>query len=109
MMPENESYYGQWPKCGEIDIMEVHGSALDTSYSTLHFGEPHTQKQGSYTLPAGAANFGEGFHVFACEWDPGEFRFYVDDVLTYTVNDWFTQKPGFERSLILRLMTSRFT
>lgn len=95
MMPENESYYGQWPKCGEIDIMEVHGSALDTSYSTLHFGEPHTQKQGSYTLPAGAANFGEGFHVFACEWDPGEFRFYVDDVLTYTVNDWFTQKPGF--------------
>ena len=43
MMPENESYYGQWPKCGEIDIMEVHGSALDTSYSTLHFGEPHRQ------------------------------------------------------------------
>ena len=95
MMPENESYYGQWPKCGEIDIMEVHGSALDTSYSTLHFGEPHTQKQGSYTLPAGQANFGEDFHVFACEWDPGEFRFYVDDVLAYTVNDWFTKKEGF--------------
>ncbi len=95
MMPTDESFYGQWPKCGEIDIMEVHGSALDTSYGTLHFGEPHTQKQGSYTLPDGQENFGEAFHVFACEWDPGEFRFYVDDHLFYTVNDWFTKKPGF--------------
>ncbi len=95
MMPEDESYYGQWPKCGEIDVMEVHGSALSTTYGTLHFGEPHTQKQGSYTLPEGQTNFGEDFHVFACEWDPDEFRFYVDDILFYTVNDWFTQKPGF--------------
>ena len=95
MMPTDESFYGQWPKCGEIDIMEVHGSALSTSYGTLHFGEPHTQKQGSYTLPDGQKNFGEEFHVFACEWDPGEFRFYVDGHLFYTVNDWFTKKPGF--------------
>ncbi len=95
MMPEDEGYYGQWPKCGEIDVMEVHGSALSTTYGTLHFGEPHTQKQGSYTLPEGQTNFGEDFHVFACEWDPGEFRFYVDDILFYTVNDWFTQKTGF--------------
>ena len=95
MMPTDESFYGQWPKCGEIDIMEVHGSALSTSYGTLHFGEPHTQKQGSYTLPDGQKNFSEAFHVFACEWDPGEFRFYVDGHLFYTVNDWFTKKPGF--------------
>ncbi len=95
MMPTDESYYGQWPKCGEIDIMEVHGSALSTSYSTLHFGEPHTQKQGSYILPEGEGDFGNEFHVFACEWDPDEFRFYVDDTLFYTVNDWFTKKTGF--------------
>ena len=25
MMPDDESLYGQWPKCGEIDIMEVLG------------------------------------------------------------------------------------
>ena len=96
MMPTDESYYGQWPKCGEIDVMEVHGSALETSYGTLHFGEPHTQKQGTYTLPEGQKNFGEDFHVFACEWDPGEFRFYVDNQLFYTVNDWFTKKEGFD-------------
>ncbi len=98
MMPTDESYYGQWPKCGEIDVMEVHGSALSTTYGTLHFGEPHTQKQGSYTLLDGQKNFGEDFHVFACEWDPDEFRFYMDDVLFYTVNDWFTKKAGFGES-----------
>lgn len=95
MMPTDESYYGQWPKCGEIDVMEVHGSALNTSYSTLHFGEPHTQKQGTYTLPKGAKNFGEDFHVYACEWDPDEFRFYVDGQMFYKVNDWFTKREGF--------------
>ena len=27
MMPQDESYYGQWPKCGEIDIAEVLGAS----------------------------------------------------------------------------------
>lgn len=95
MMPTDESYYGQWPKCGEIDIMEVHGSELTTTYSTLHFGEPHTQDQASYQIGSGEKNFYEDFHVFACEWDPGEFRFYVDGKMIGTMNDWFTKKEGF--------------
>ncbi|MDE7131262.1 MAG: carbohydrate binding domain-containing protein [Lachnospiraceae bacterium] len=95
MMPTDESYYGQWPKCGEIDVMEVLGDQTNKAHSTLHFGEPHTQKQGTYTLADGEADFSEDFHVYACEWDPDEFRFYVDDKLFYTVNDWFTKRPGF--------------
>ncbi|MGN0740515.1 MAG: carbohydrate binding domain-containing protein [Treponema sp.] len=93
MMPADESFYGQWPKCGEIDIMEVLGNQTDKLYGTLHFGEPHTQKQGSYKLPQG--NFSDEFHVFAVEWEPGEMRFYVDDIMYYKVNDWFTKKDGF--------------
>ena len=50
MMPTDESYYGQWPKCGEIDIMEVMGQSTDTLHGTIHFGEPHTQKQGTHQL-----------------------------------------------------------
>lgn len=92
MMPTDESYYGQWPKCGEIDVMEVLGDQTNKAHSTLHFGEPHTQKQGTYE---GEVDFSEDFHVYACEWDPDEFRFYVDDQLFYTVNDWFTKRPGF--------------
>ncbi|MDE7476796.1 MAG: Ig-like domain-containing protein, partial [Lachnospiraceae bacterium] len=94
MMPTDESYYGQWPKCGELDIMEVLGSETSTAYGTLHFGEPHTQQQGTYTL-SGGKSFADEFHVFACEWDPGEIRFYVDDICYYRVSDWFTKREGF--------------
>lgn len=93
MMPTDENLYGQWPKCGEIDIMEVLGNNTDTTYSTLHFGEPHTQKQGSLTLDNG--DFSEEFHVFSCEWEPGQMRFYVDNQLIFEENDWFTKKQGF--------------
>ncbi len=93
MMPTDENFYGQWPKCGEIDIMEVMGHDLTKSYGTLHFGEPHTQRQGEYQLPTG--DFHNDYHVFACEWDPGEFRFYVDDTLFYKTSDWFTKKEGY--------------
>lgn len=98
MMPADEDHYGQWPKCGEIDIMEVLGDKLSRTYGTLHFGEPHTQSQGYYDLPDGAADFGSDFHVFACEWDPSEFRFYVDDEMFFTANDWFTKRPGEEEA-----------
>lgn len=93
MMPTEESFYGQWPKCGEIDIMEVLGDKLTTSHGTLHFGEPHTMRQGGYTLKTG--DFASEFHVFACEWEPGEIRFYVDGNLFYKTNDWFTKREGF--------------
>ncbi len=93
MMPTNENLYGQWPKCGEIDIMEVLGDATSETHGTLHFGEPHTFSQGSYILEAG--DFSSEYHVFACEWEPGEIRFYVDGELYHTENDWFTKKSGF--------------
>ncbi len=94
MMPTDESFYGQWPKCGEIDIMEVMGQSTDTLHGTLHFGEPHSQKQGTYILKDG--NFADEFHVFACEWEPGEMRFYVDNELYFTEHDWFTKRNGFD-------------
>lgn len=94
MMPTDESFYGQWPKCGEIDIMEVMGQSTDTLHGTIHFGEPHSQKQGTYILEEG--NFADEFHVFACEWEPGEMRFYVDNELYYTENDWFTKRNGYD-------------
>ncbi len=94
MMPDDESFYGQWPKCGEIDIMEVLGHETNTLYGTLHYGEPHSSQQGKYTLAA--EDFSESFHNFAVEWEPGEIRFFCDGVKYKTVNDWFTRRPGFE-------------
>ena len=93
MMPADESFYGNWPKCGEIDIAEVLGNKTDTLYGTIHYGEPHAEKQGTYVLESGT--FADDFHVVAVEWEPGEIRYYCDGKLYKTVNDWFTKKPGF--------------
>ena len=93
MMPQDEQYYGQWPKCGEIDIMEVLGSRLDTAYGTLHYGEPHAEQQGTYILENGGS-YADEFHEFSVEWEPGEMRWYIDGNLYHTVNDWFTAVQG---------------
>lgn len=93
MMPADESFYGQWPKCGEIDIMEVLGDNVSKVYGSLHFGEPHTQKQGSAQIFEG--NFADDFHIFAVEWEPDEMRFYVDDRCYYKTSEWFTKRSGF--------------
>lgn len=94
MMPTNEGLYGQWPKCGEIDIMELLGHEPDKIYGTLHYGEPHTEQQGSYTLKSG--DFSNDYHTFMVEWEPDSMRFYVDGYLFKTVNDWFTKAEGGE-------------
>ncbi|MBQ9609910.1 MAG: family 16 glycosylhydrolase [Lachnospiraceae bacterium] len=94
MMPQDESYYGQWPKCGEIDIMEVLGDTTNKLYGSLHFGEPHMQRQGTYDLTDG--DFANEYHVFAVEWEPGEIRWYVDDVQYFETSDWFTAVEGEE-------------
>ena len=93
MMPTDEQFYGQWPKCGEIDIMEVLGNQTDTAYGTVHYGEPHAEQQGTYVLEGGDT-FASDFHEYSVEWEPGEMRWYIDGNLYHTVNDWFTAVDG---------------
>ncbi len=94
MMPTDESYYGQWPKCGEIDIMEVLGSDTTTAYGTVHYGAPHAEQQG--TVVKTSPDFAADFHEYSVEWEPGEMRWYIDDELYLTVNDWFSAVEGEE-------------
>ena len=92
MMPKDESHYGQWPKCGEIDIMEVLGNDVSTAYGTLHFGEPHGEIQGTWGLTG--QTYADSFHEYSVEWEPGEIRWYIDGNLYNTANDWFTAVQG---------------
>ena len=94
MMPADEDLYGQWPKCGEIDIMEVLGNETDTAYGTIHFGEPHAEKQGSKTVSEGEKDYSEEYHTFSCEWEPGSIKWYIDDVLYHEANDWYSTTDG---------------
>ena len=92
MMPTCEEHYGQWPRCGEIDIMEVMGQATDTFYGTIHFGDPHKQSQGTYVLKEGS--FAEEYHIFSVEWEPEKISWYVDGNLVYTESDWYSETEG---------------
>ena len=92
MMATDESKYGQWPKCGEMDIVEILGNDVDTAYATVHCGEPYKQQQGTYIL--NNETFASDFHEFSIEWEPGEMRFYIDGNHYHTVNDWFTAVDG---------------
>lgn len=92
MMPTDENLYGQWPKCGEIDIMEVMGQTNNLVYGTIHYGEPHQESQGAHTLSKG--DFTNDYHIFSCEWEPGRIKWFVDGILYHEENDWYSTKEG---------------
>ncbi len=93
MMP-TDSVYGEWPRSGEIDIMEAvnlktpgaEGKPEAFVHGTLHYGKsaPNNVSSGkAYALPGGK-NPADDFHTYAVEWQQGEIRWYVDDYLYAT-------------------------
>lgn len=71
-----------WPKCGEIDIMElVGGDATDNEvHGTIHWDNNSTYANfgGSYTLPSG--DFADEYHVFSIVWDENKIVWLMDDI-----------------------------
>ena len=92
MMPTNENLYGQWPRCGEIDIMEVMGQETNKAYGTIHYGNPHGQKQGTYILDG--PDFASEYHTFTVEWEPGKIVWYVDGMKYHEAKDWYSTTEG---------------
>lgn len=69
-----------WPRCGEIDIMEmIGGSGRENQvHGTLHWDyNGHVSAGGSYTLPSGT--FAREYHVFSIIWDETRIRWFVND------------------------------
>ena len=89
LMPK-DSVYGGWANSGEIDIMEARGRFPNEVSSAIHYGGPwphNTYTTENYYFPPGE-NI-SNYHLYAVEWDENEMRFYVNDVLYHTVNDWY--------------------
>ena len=101
LMTTDEDRYGRWPACGEIDIMEIMGDSTRTAYGTLHYGLPHTQNQGTFTLAQG--DFSEEFHHFALLWEPDVIRWYVDGRLFHQTAMWPSAPFHHDMYLILNL------
>lgn len=93
-----------WPECGEVDILEMRGSAPSRILSSLH--GPKYFGSDSYNQPFALAGgtFSDDFHVFRFEWTAEAVRFSVDgapyfiktaaNVLNYG-RDWVYDHPFF--------------
>lgn len=89
MLPEN-SVYGRWAASGEIDIMEGFGSTPEKICGTIHFGNVWPENKyltEYYYFKDGDST--ENWHTYSIEWEEDEIRWYVDDVLYSTQNNWY--------------------
>lgn len=70
----------RWPRCGEIDIMEMVGFEPDVIHMTVHTEKYNharkNQKGASCRLPGASREF----HVYAVDVLPDAIRFHVDGV-----------------------------
>ena len=79
-----EWVYGDWPNCGEIDIMEHsatygYGHVFGTIHTGAYNHQDGTQKGGGVTYD----DVTNTFHEYALEWYPDHMDWYYDDVLVF--------------------------
>jgi beta-glucanase (GH16 family) len=66
-----------WPRCGEIDIMELVGKQPDTIHGTIHYYADGKHLAQGAQLHVDHPE--DGFHVYAAEWSPDHIDLFVDD------------------------------
>ena len=69
-----------WPRCGEMDIMELLGQEPNKVYGTVHWatsGGSATNRGSNYILPSGS--FDQEFHVYSLIWVQDSIKILVDD------------------------------
>ncbi|CAM4234849.1 family 16 glycosylhydrolase [Gillisia limnaea] len=74
---------GQWPGCGEIDIMEQTGWDKNTIISHFHWGDRNTGEYKNMGGTAPVANTSGEFHVYSMEWTSSSIKTFVDGKLIY--------------------------
>ncbi|MDA0314446.1 MAG: glycoside hydrolase family 16 protein [Bacteroidetes bacterium] len=89
MLGENISEVS-WPKCGEIDIMELVGGSAENKDGTIH-GTVHWDNAGSNanyggktSLPFGI--FNDEYHVFSIDWTEREIIWLLDGVKYHVID-----------------------
>jgi beta-glucanase (GH16 family) len=82
-----------WPKCGELDIMEMVGGdqcGFDCADNMTH-GYMHWARNGKRAISAGTNSpplaqgiYADAYHVFGIEWDAQEIKWFVDGQQYYS-------------------------
>jgi Glycosyl hydrolases family 16/Calx-beta domain len=67
-----------WPKCGEMDILELLGQEPNKVYQTVHYGPGPGSIQKSRSKISTSA-YSDGFHLYSLIWEKDRLRFLVDN------------------------------
>lgn len=79
MLPTDWAY-GDWPKSGEIDIMEHVGYDPDVIHITAHTEAYYFKINTQKTSVKKISNATTEFHTYRLDWTPYALRGYIDDV-----------------------------
>ncbi len=71
--------YGNWPKSGEIDIMEHVGYEPDTVYGSVHTEKFNHVIHTQVTKGIKIENLYNAYHVYGVEWTKDKIEFFIDD------------------------------
>ena len=91
MMPADDTY-GEWPKSGEMDIMENVGYELPKVHYAIHTEKYNHTKNNQKRHTVDCATVATDFHVYGFEWREDKLTWYFGGVETYSVtkdeNGW---------------------
>lgn len=76
--------YGDWPKSGELDIMENVGYDPDRIHSNIHtqaYNHSIGTNKGNNRLVSSPST---NWHVYRLDWYPDRVEYYIDDVVLFT-------------------------
>ncbi|MBR3779114.1 MAG: glycoside hydrolase family 16 protein [Clostridia bacterium] len=86
-----------WPRCGEIDVMELVGASSEsgnpfankTVLTTLHWGPDRDSHKEAHKQTLIFSSLSEEYHTYAIEWDEKKIVWFVDDkeLMTVTLDD----------------------
>ncbi|HEY8401287.1 MAG TPA: carbohydrate-binding protein, partial [Cytophagaceae bacterium] len=84
---------GQWPACGEIDIMEMVGGNKcgwdcgdNKTHGYLWWEENGEKMAGTQSPPLTSGKYADAYHVFSVEWDEQSIKWFVDGNQFYSKN-----------------------
>lgn len=90
MLGENITEVG-WPRCGEIDIVEMMSNSLEdnrTASGAMHYADingNHVYHTGSRSI---SKPLSDQFRIYAVEWDPTGISWYLDDARYFAKTAW---------------------
>ena len=103
MMPQNETVYGQWPKCGEIDIMEYYLTGKEdvptilanVAWGNMRGAEWRTTHHPLSKFLEADPDWVEKYHIWTMDWTPEKIVLLLDGEVMNTVDLSETVNTGF--------------